>query len=415
MNTKKFQLVAMTDKNDHWQKMINRNKTLYERKNDLRTDFGRDYTRILHCQAYRRLKHKTQVFFNIENDHVCTRMEHVSHVESVSYTIAMNLGLNTELTKAIAMGHDLGHAPFGHHGEYILDNLCKKFLQSSFWHERNGLRFVDSIELLESPEKKFENLDLTYAVRDGIVSHCGEVDQKELHPREDLQLNLYDITRGGEISPATWEGCVVKMADKIAYLGRDIEDALRLNFLDKTAINELNNIVNLYSNTINTTFLIHAFITDICKESSPENGIKLSQEKFGLMNEVKSFNTKYIYINERLNPFKKYAELVINELYNKLYSYYKCSFNYEQFINDEKFYPKLIKSFKEHLMAYCDDNYISEIFKNDKDMIELSRYANIKNYNKLENNTIYVQAIIDFISGMTDRFAVETFNELITY
>lgn len=412
MNTPKFQSVAMTNTHPYWEDMIKRNMPLYDRKNDLRTAFGRDYTRILHCQAYRRLKHKTQVFFNIENDHICTRMEHVSHVESVSYTIARNLGLNTELTKAIAMGHDLGHAPFGHHGEVILNKLCNKFFNSSFWHEQNGLHFVDDIELLESPQKTFENLDLTYAVRDGIVSHCGEVDQKELHPRDNIQQNLYEIPQGGKISPATWEACVVKIADKIAYLGRDIEDALRLHFLDKVALDALNNIVTSYSNTINTTFLIHTFITDICNESNPETGIKLSQKIFDLMNEVKLFNTNYIYKNELLNPFKNYAELVLNELFNKLSSYYDDCFNFEKFIYDEKFYPKLIKSFKEHLIIYCNSEYIQ---KNNEIVIDTSIYNNNKIYKSLENKETYYHAIVDFISGMTDRFAVETFNELITY
>ena len=101
------------------------NNDLYHKKEDVRSDFERDYTRILHSLAYRRLKHKTQVFFNVKNDHICTRMEHVQHVESVSCTIANALGLNCELTRAIAIGHDLGHAPFGHEGEKILLRFAK--------------------------------------------------------------------------------------------------------------------------------------------------------------------------------------------------------------------------------------------------------------------------------------------------
>ena len=120
-----FSEVAATPENANWGKLTARSSALYNRADDVRSPFARDYTRILHSTAYRRLKHKTQVFYNIDNDHICTRMEHVAHVESVSSTIASNLGLNTELTKAIAMGHDLGHAPFGHHGETILTKLCQ--------------------------------------------------------------------------------------------------------------------------------------------------------------------------------------------------------------------------------------------------------------------------------------------------
>ena len=127
--------------------LIKREKELYSRADDIRSPFARDYTRILHSMAYRRLKHKTQVFFNINNDHICTRMEHVNHVESVSSTIAKELGLNEELTKAISIGHDLGHAPFGHHGEKVLSKFSEKYLHKKFWHEQNGLRFVDNIEL----------------------------------------------------------------------------------------------------------------------------------------------------------------------------------------------------------------------------------------------------------------------------
>ena len=119
---KAFSSEAMFKGHSLWEGMIRRDSPLYSREFDIRTEFGRDYTRILHSLAYRRLKHKTQVFFNIENDHICTRMEHVAHVESVSATIAQYLGLNQELTKAIAMGHDLGHAPFGHRGETIIKN-----------------------------------------------------------------------------------------------------------------------------------------------------------------------------------------------------------------------------------------------------------------------------------------------------
>ena len=186
MQSHRFEKYAAVETHPFWSQLIAREGKLNDRLDDIRSPFARDYTRILHSKAYRRLKHKTQVFFNIENDHICTRMEHVGHVESVSATISKYLGLNEELTQAIAAGHDLGHAPFGHQGETVLKGLAKKHLGQDFWHEKNSLRFVDDIELLEDEYKKQKNLSLTYAVRDGIISHCGEVDENGLMPRREL-------------------------------------------------------------------------------------------------------------------------------------------------------------------------------------------------------------------------------------
>ena len=128
---KKFEKYRADENNSKWENIIKRKEELYNRKNDIRSDFERDYTRIIHSQAYRRMKHKTQVFFSPQNDHICTRIEHVTHVESISYTIANYLGLNTELTKAIATGHDIGHTPFGHQGEKILSEISKREIGES--------------------------------------------------------------------------------------------------------------------------------------------------------------------------------------------------------------------------------------------------------------------------------------------
>ena len=152
-----FASVKTDEKNPKWQQCIKRENTLYNRGNDIRSEFKRDYTRLLHCEAYRRLKHKTQVFYAPQNDHICTRIEHVNHVASVSATIAKYLGLNQELTEAIAIGHDIGHAPFGHTGEDILNSLIKnqkegKNAPKKFWHERNSLFFADFIETLQDPD-----------------------------------------------------------------------------------------------------------------------------------------------------------------------------------------------------------------------------------------------------------------------
>ncbi|WBW98984.1 HD domain-containing protein [Oceanirhabdus sp. W0125-5] len=131
-----FKDVRADSNNLKWEKLIEKPIELYKRKNDLRSEFMRDYNRILHSNAYRRLKNKTQVFFATKHDHICTRIEHVNHVSAVCYTVAKYLGLNTELTTAIAVGHDLGHAPFGHQGEKVLSQIAEKELGKSFWHEK---------------------------------------------------------------------------------------------------------------------------------------------------------------------------------------------------------------------------------------------------------------------------------------
>ena len=126
-----FKLVSANPNNIKWNNIISRVSPLYTRKNDVRSEFERDFNRILHSNAYRRLKHKTQVFFSPQNDHICTRIEHVNLVESISYTLAHYFGLNEELTRAISLSHDLGHAPFGHKGEKVLNEICKKDLNTS--------------------------------------------------------------------------------------------------------------------------------------------------------------------------------------------------------------------------------------------------------------------------------------------
>lgn len=179
-----FNIVSASPDNPKWAELIRREGHLYKRERDPRNEFNRDYNRILHCLAYRRLKHKTQVFFAPDNDHVCTRIEHVNHVTSISRTISEALGLNVDLTDAIAIGHDIGHTPFGHEGEKILKDIAKRELNQSFWHEKSSLWFADNIETLANEDNKQDNLMLTYAVRDGLICHCGEVEDIELKPRE---------------------------------------------------------------------------------------------------------------------------------------------------------------------------------------------------------------------------------------
>ena len=412
INNHSFASVRACPEGEDWARLTAREQSLPEKPNDCRDPFERDYTRILHSLAYRRLKHKTQVFFNIENDHICTRMEHVSHVESVSTTIAKDLGLNVELTRAIAVGHDLGHAPFGHQGERELSRLTEEYLGERFFHERNGLHFVDDLELLEDDYKVFRNLDLTYAVRDGIISHCGEVDENGLRPRAEYIDLMRDYTAVGQYQPYTWEGCVVKLSDKIAYVGRDIEDAIRLKFLSKEDIALLTDMARTYDkNAINTTVIIHNMIYDVCGHSSPETGICLSEEFARQLKEIKDFNYKYIYRNKRLDPFTAYAHVVITQLFETLTDAYRGEDTIDELRRRAAFYPELMNAFADWLSKYCDPGL--NFFANTD--ARTVKCANRKVYGNLETEKLYIRAVLDYISGMSDNYCIRVFNELITY
>lgn len=401
----RFADVASRPEHPDWKKHIEREIPLYSRGKDIRSEYERDYTRILHSPAYRRLKHKTQVFFNIDNDHICTRMEHVQHVESVSCTIAKELGLNVDLTRAIAMGHDLGHAPFGHEGETELSQIREENGMDKFWHERNSLRMTDCVELLPDDSNVYRNLNLTYAVRDGIISHCGEVDDNGIRPRKEA-VDLAEFRTNGQYQPYTWEGCVVKLADKIAYLGRDIEDARCLHFISEEDEKNLSEISGKYGcSTVNTTILMHRLITGICEDSSPDNGISLNDENNALLRDIKDFNYRAIYKNPRFDTYRKYAALVIRSIYEALLRYYDGENTPYLLEKDRNFYPRLIADFSEQLLIH------SELLSKEKS----AAYGNKKIYGRLESRQLYVQAIADYISGMTDRYAIEVFEELLRF
>ena len=409
---RQFETVAMTENNPDWEKMTAREHPLYSRADDIRSPFARDYTRVLHSLAYRRLKHKTQVFYNAAgNDHICTRIEHVQHVESVSNTIAKCLGLNEELTRAIALSHDLGHAPFGHQGEKIIGELTEKYLGTDFWHEKNGVYFVDRIELLEDNEMKLQNLNLTYAVRDGIISHCGELDTNALKPRKDY-FDLSHFDAPGRYESATWEGCVVKLSDKIAYLGRDIEDAERLGILTGADRKELNAIAGGNNNrVVNTTVIMHSMIIDLCENSSAEGGLRLSKDMSELLNEIKQFNYKHIYRHPVMEPFNRYSRLVIHELFDSLMEYYhRFGSDVVTRLYENNFDRRAyVRNFVEWIVQYTDAGFAIP-----KKLQEISdRCHNVRIYGDLSDERKYARAVIDYIAGMTDLYAVNAYNEIL--
>lgn len=413
VKSKRFSEVAMNEsrsnENNKLKQAIYREEVLYSRNNEVRTEFERDYTRILHSLAYRRLKHKTQVFFNTQNDHICTRMEHVAHVESVSYMIAKSLGLNYELTKAIAMGHDLGHAPFGHEGEYVIKQIMKNNMGKNFWHEKNGLRAVDKLDLLADDKGSLTNLNLTYAVRDGIICHCGEVDENGIYPRNE-NIDLNTIENPGQVQPFTWEGCVVKISDKIAYLGRDIEDALLLKVITQDDLKDMYKLGHEYGQeTLNTSVIINELVSDLIENSSIEKGICFSHKKQNFIDSIKKFNYEKIYNNKQFNYYKRYAYLVINSIFEELSRYYQGENTIKNLQNNiDKRYRFLISDFKGWIIKYCDESII-----NIKDL--KTNINNNKIYGRLESEEVYKEAIVDFISGMTDSYAIKCFNDLISF
>jgi len=390
--------------NKRYSEFIFRTNELYQRNGDIRGEFLRDYTRIIHSSAFRRLKHKTQAFFSPQSDHICTRIEHVLHVESISYTIAQALGLNTELVRAAAVAHDLGHPPFGHKGERVLNKLSKRDLGESFWHEKNGLFFVDDIELLENAERKEKNLNLTYAVRDAVVSHCGEVDQNGLFPREEF-IDLNDFDSPSKFQPFTFEACVVKVADKISYIGRDIEDAIALKVLSDEKLRELSELIQPYVDTngekLNNTIIINTLINDLCNNSDPESGIAFSPKICSMMDLIKDFNTENIYKAPRVVLADKYFELVITEIYDTLMNRFDGEHTIERLKDFQKEYEFLPVRFLQWLSAYWTAERDGSM--ENKPVFDIS------------DRNDYCRAVITYISGMTDKYAVDTYNEIISF
>ncbi|MBR1617993.1 dNTP triphosphohydrolase [bacterium] len=406
----KFSHLATNENSPKWHNCITRIAPLSQKPYEIRSEFDRDATRILHSRAYRRLKHKTQVFFATNNDHVCTRIEHVNHVASISKTISAALGLNASLAEAIALGHDLGHSPFGHHGERIIEKIMDEHgFNTIFWHEKNSLRFVDYIETLPNYTGFKDNLNLTYAVRDGIVCHCGEVNENNLKPRDDF-FDLEKIEKG-KCMPYTYEGCVVKISDKIAYLGRDIEDAYSYKFFEKHDMLTLKQLAQevmkkkIKFKDVNTSSLIHEFITNLCRNSNPDCGLVFSNEHYEMMNKIKKFNYQKIYTNKRFKPFMRYAHIVLESIFDFLNDYYDGSNSINKLKKYSKFYPTLTLDFSDWLVKYSNI---------DLHLRDLRKFKNKIIYD-INNKMDYKQAIIDYISGMSDNYAIKAYNELIEF
>ena len=404
----RFNHEAVVAGSPKWQTAISRIEPLYKRDIEIRSPFARDYTRILHSTAYRRLKYKTQVFFAPENDHICTRIDHVHYVESLSRLIADYLGLNPMLATAIALGHDLGHPPLGHEGERVLNCIMNEEglnqgKSPAFWHARSGLHYVDDLEILSGYDGRKHNLNLTYAVRDGIIAHSGAV-LKPIHPREHA-ISLDDFNYPGEYEPFTWEGCIVKIADNISYLGRDIDDAYTLGIIGDDEMHAYNAIIRTYAKTrggdienTNNSNIIHLLVSDLCAFSTPERGIGFSDEGQASMDAVLTLNRKLIYHNQKLTAYyKKNGEQMLRAVFHVLKAIAENP-------DDQKLhveYPMTSKAFFGWL-----ENYTDAFSPRKKDL------ANRVIYHRDDWENEYPYAVIDYLAGMTDRFVMRIYREL---
>ena len=248
---------------------------------DIRTCYQRDRDRIIHSKAFRRLKHKTQVFLAPAGDHYRTRLTHTLEVSQIARTIAKALRLNEELTEAIALGHDLGHTPFGHAGEAALNKVCEE----GFSH------FEQSIRVVELLEKKGQGLNLTWEVRDGIINHR---------------------TSG---TPSTLEGKIVRLSDKIAYINHDIDDAIRGKILREK------DIPGTYTNVLGHSKKerLNTMIYDIVNHSRYQPDILMSEEINQAMKELRQFMFERVYSN----PVAKGEEYKAKRMLTSLYGYYR--------------------------------------------------------------------------------------------
>ncbi len=279
----------------------------------VRSDFERDIGRIIYSQAFRRLRHKTQVFFNPQNDHICSRIEHVIYVNYIATTIAKALNLNLDLVSAIALGHDLGHAPFGHSGERMLNSCVKKYDESLFFqHEFQSLRVTDLLALRSGGQK---GLNLSFEVRDGIVSHCGETySEYKLIPDRQKPVEAILELKGHRPLPSTLEGCVVRIADKFAYVGRDIEDATRAGIMD---FEDIPPAITSALGTSNAK-IVHTLVTDTIHHSLNQDAIILSDECGQAMEALLIENVRRIYQSDKIKKYENRVKNTVEGLFDAL-------------------------------------------------------------------------------------------------
>ena len=341
---------------------------LHENKDDFRTPFFRDIDRIIYTLAFVRYSDKTQVFSFKENDHLTKRMIHIQYVAKIARTIGRALGLNEDLIEAAALGHDLGHTPFGHVGEAILNEISLENNEGYFNHN------VHSVRLLMYIENYGKGLNITLQTLDAIMCHNGEFASQMYEVRKKSKeefLSEYescykDRAAIKKLRPMTLEGAVVRISDLIAYLGRDIEDAKRMGLIDFSDI-PLSIKENL--GTSNRE-IVNTIVMDIINNSIGKDYIKLSDDVFKSIVELKKFNYENIYYKAYTEEEKDKLKLMLNTLFNK----------YMKDLENNNTDSNIIKSF----LANMSDEY--------------------------KNNNSNARIVIDYIAGMTDDYTLREYN-----
>lgn len=350
-----------------------------------RTSFERDSHRVLHSLPFRRLKHKTQVFFSPKDDHICTRMEHSLHVSSICATICKRLDLNVTLAEAIAIAHDLGHPPFGHLGENAMQKILAKYSRNnkanklpSFKHEAQSLRVIDCFQ-----NSLHEPLNLTYEVRDGVVCHWGEPNEGFLKPQYRKDLKSVDITAARNQRPATIEGCVVRMADTISYLGRDFEDACMAELMKPEDLPPSIRATLAPDDNKNTNSqIIGTLINDLVSNSKEHDYLQFPDNVFSAMKAMKDFNNQKIYLHPKLAGQEERIYLMLNEL------------------------------FKYFLDILEDNNKLNQLNEGKYPNYPCAVFAQFLKDMEYPDSTNKGQIVTDFIVGMTDNFALSCFEDL---
>lgn len=331
-------------------------------KEDIRPNYFRDIDRIIHSLSYSRYMDKTQVFTKQKNNHITKRMLHVQLVSKIARTIGRALNLNEDLIEAIALGHDIGHVPYGHEGEKMLNEISLKNGEGAFLHN------VQSVRTFMNLEKNGLGSNLCVQVLDGILCHNGEEFlQKYEYKNKTIEEFLKDYSNcykdkknNANIMPMTLEGCVVRVSDGIAYLGRDVEDAIRLGILSENELPE--SITSVLGS--NNKDIVNTIIIDIIENSLNKPYIALSKEIYDAMNELKTFNYKNIY-----HKSNNLDDLVnAREMFNKLF---QVNLKYLNKKDDSKNIYKVY-------LDYMNDDY--------------------------KNNNTNERIVIDYIAGMTDEF-----------
>ncbi|TFF97986.1 MAG: HD domain-containing protein [Promethearchaeota archaeon] len=354
-------------------------------KNDIRSPFFRDTDRIIHSKAYARYIGKSQVFFNLDtfNANITHRSLHVTLVSRLGQQIGRVLKLNTDLIKAIAHGHDVGHPPFGHLGEQILNELSDKHNLGRFFHNAQGVRWLSRLER-RFPQKPARGLNLTLQVLDGILCHNGEISERKLKPNKingktwDDHFREYKDSMGrNELDriPMSYEGIAVRFADTMAYIGRDIEDAILLNYIKREDIPK--NCQEVLGNT--NRDIIRTLMMDLLSHSLKSVSIGYSERIFKALKQLKKFN--------------------YNEIYHRRDFFMENDSNMTFM---DKIREKFNIIFEKSLHDLREERFNAPIFKDHIEYIDNNNYSTY--YKPLRKDGKLPLIVRDYISGMSDEY-----------